>query len=119
VGYHPDIDLLKPCFEAFFEFQEELETPRSTRPIVSHEWLFGLVTYLPGGFAIILDEHFVTGIRFLVLETIAPARRGCGQLDTVCAWRGGGERRLITQVFHRQYIAIREPLASVASGSGE
>ena len=31
----------------------------------------------------------------------------------------GGERRLITQVFHPQYIAIREPLASVASGSGE
>ena len=26
---------------------------------------------------------------------------------------------MITQVFHPQYIAIREPLASVASGSGE
>ncbi len=37
--------------------------------------------------AIMLDRHFVAGIRFLVLETIAPARRGCGQLDTVCAWR--------------------------------
>src|SRR5260370_29762167 len=36
---------------------------------------------------------------------------------TLCAWRVAAKRRLITQVFHPQYIAIREPLASVASGS--
>ncbi len=41
----------------------------------------------PAAFAIMLADAFRCWHSFSGSRTIAPARRGCGQLDTVCAWR--------------------------------
>ena len=52
--------------------------------------MFRLVAYVPGRFAIMLDEHFVAGIRFLDLETIAPALGVAVDNWTLCVrgkWR--------------------------------
>src|SRR5260370_329788 len=49
-------------------------TPRSTRPIVSDEWLFRLVTYVPGSLCNHAGRAFRFRHKFLVLEQ--PFRRG-------------------------------------------